>query len=176
MSSAVPPKTNPQQAGYAVSRPGGKCAATGADILPGDKFMALVKETSTGLERHDYSLDAWDDADKTDALAFWQTVMPQPDAVKKKPFVDDEILAGLFERMADTTEENKLHFRFVLGLILMRKRVLVYESTENRDDGEYWLMRFRGRDDKLAMLNPKLTEEQVKSVSEQLGQIMNEEL
>jgi hypothetical protein len=176
MSTAAPAKANQQQTGYAVSRPAGKCAVSGRDIAPGEKFMALVKETPTGLERHDYALDAWEQADKTDALAFWQTVMPQPDAVKKKPFVDDEILANLFERLAETTEENKLQFRFVLGLILMRKRLLAYESSEVRDGVEYWKMKAKGRDDRLEMMNPRLTEEQVKGVSEQLGQIMNEEL
>jgi hypothetical protein len=176
LSTAAPNKATPNAPGYAVSRPGGKCAASGKDILPGHKFMALVKETPLGLERQDFALDAWEGVDKSEALAFWQTVMPQPDAVKKKPFVDDEILCGLFERLAGTTEENKLHFRFVLGLILMRKRLLIYESTIKKEDGEYWLMRVKGREDRLEMLNPRLNEEQVKTVSEQLGQIMNEEL
>ena len=40
---------------------------------------------------------------------------------KKKIFVDDQVLCEIFERLADTTEPPKLNFRFVLGLILMRK-------------------------------------------------------
>jgi len=179
LSTAAPAKGNQQPnatVGYSVSRPGGKCAATGRDIAPGDKFMALVKETPLGLERLDFTLEGWEQADKTDTLAYWQAVMPQPDQVKKKPFVDDEILVGLFERLAQTAEENKLHFRFVLGLILMRKRLLVYETTEVVEGVESWTMKVKGRDDRLKMVNPKLTEDQVKAVSAQLGEIMNEEL
>jgi len=37
-------------------------------------------------------------------------------------------------------------------------------------------MRFRGREDKLDLLNPHLTEEQVGDVSRQLGEILNEEI
>jgi hypothetical protein len=174
-SNATPPQQ--QGVGYAVSRPAGKCAASGRDIAPGDKFMALVRETPLGLERLDYHLDAWPSVDKSDALANWLTVMPQPDQVKKKPFVDDEILLSLFERLADAQEELKLHFRFVLGLILMRKRLLAYETTDKSPEGdEIWTLKPKGRDDRLRMLNPKLTEDQVKAVSAQLGEIMNEEL
>jgi hypothetical protein len=102
--------------------------------------------------------------------------MPRHDQVKKKLFVDDEVLCTLFERLADTTEENKLHFRFVLGLILMRKRLLVYEKTERQGDADAWIVRFKGKDEKLSMIDPRLSEEQVKAVSSQLGEIMNEEL
>ena len=114
--------------------------------------------------------------DTSQALAFWQMAMPAPDQVKKKIFVDDEVLCTLFERLSDTTEENKLHFRFVLGLILMRKRLLVYETSQTTEGVESWTMRVKGREDRLTMINPKLNEEQVKAVSAQLGEIMNEEL
>ncbi|MGN6504267.1 MAG: hypothetical protein ACTHM6_01770, partial [Tepidisphaeraceae bacterium] len=76
----------------------------------------------------------------------------------------------------DAAEPQKLHFRFVLGLILMRKRLLTYEASENRDGEEYWIVKAKGKQDRLSMLNPHLTEDQVKAVSTQLGEIMNEDL
>jgi hypothetical protein len=180
LSTAAPanPQANSssQSQGYSVARPHGKCALTGAPIAEGEKFMALLRETPMGLERLDIAMTAWPEADKTGALAFWQCIMPRHDQVKKKLFVDDEVLCTLFERLADTTEENKLHFRFVLGLILMRKRLLVYEKTERQGDADAWIVRFKGKDEKLSMIDPRLSEEQVKAVSSQLGEIMNEEL
>jgi hypothetical protein len=95
---------------------------------------------------------------------------------KKKVFVDDQVLCELFERLGSATEPNKLNFRFVLGLILMRKRMIVYEDTRVEDGREIWSVRFKGRDDRLDLLNPKLDESQVHEVSTQLGQILNEEL
>lgn len=173
MSTAAPAK---QSGGYAVSKPLGKCAVTGRQIQPGEKFMAMVKETPSGLERQDFSLEAWEQADKTDALAFWQSLMPQPGVEKKKPFVDDEVLCDLFDRLSETTEPTKRQFRFVLGLILMRKRLLTYEASEIRNGIEHWQVRLKGRDARLEMENLRLTEEQIQGVSQQLGQIMNEEL
>jgi hypothetical protein len=101
--------------------------------------------------------------------------MPVAEA-KKKIFVDDEVLLELFERLADVTEPAKLNFRFVLGLILMRKRLLIYENTRLDGEKEFWTVRRRGRDGNLDLLNPRLGEEQITEVSQQLSQVLNEEL
>jgi hypothetical protein len=37
-------------------------------------------------------------------------------------------------------------------------------------------MRFKGREEKLDLLNPRLDESQMAEVSQQLGQILNEEM
>src|SRR5439155_26448369 len=95
---------------------------------------------------------------------------------KKKVFVDDQVLCEIFERLSDTTETAKLNFRFVLGMILMRKRMIIYEMTRTEGDREIWVVRFKGRDDKLDLVNPRLNEQQVLEVSQQLEEILNEEL
>jgi hypothetical protein len=59
---------------------------------------------------------------------------------------------------------------------LMRKRMIVYESTRIDEGKEIWKVRFKGRDDKLDLVNPRLDEQQVTEVSQQLGEILNEEL
>jgi hypothetical protein len=181
MSTAAP--TQPNQpakpagaGGYEISRPLGKCALTGNAIDPGAKFMAALRETPAGLERLDISMDAWPTFDRKDVLAFWQTVMPTPQQAKKKLFVDDQVLCELFERLASTQEQNKLNFRFVLGLILMRKRMIVYENTRMEEGKEIWQVRFKGREDLLDLLNPRLDEQQVSEVSQQLGDILNQEM
>ena len=186
MSTAAPAgksassSSSPSQGGYEVSRPQGVCAITGQPIAADEKFMAALRETPQGFERVDVSMRAWAEFDRKDVVAFWQTTMPKTEQ-KKKLFVDDEVLCQLFERLADVQEPAKLNFRFVLGLILMRKRMLIYETTRHEQttegsDKELWTVRFKGRDDRLDLLNPRLTEEQVGEVSQQLGEILNEEL
>ena len=135
--------------------------------------MACLRETDIGFERFDCMIDCWEKLDRQRIVAYWKTTMPRAEA-KKKIFVDDEVLCSLFERLAEVIEIPKLNFRFVLGLILMRKRMLVYEDSRKDGDREIWTMRFRGREDKLDMINPHLTEEQMIEVSGQLGEILNE--
>src|SRR3954468_23432390 len=179
MGTAAPANQSPQQsqqsAGYEVAKPLGKCAVTGEPIAIGGKVMAGLRETPAGFERVDVSMPAWAGFDRKDVVAFWQATMPALEH-KKKLFVDDEVLCDLFERLKDTTEPPKLNFRFVLGLILMRKKMLVYETRRVEDGKDIWVLHFKGREDKLDLLNPRLDEAQVAEVSQQLGQILNEEL
>lgn len=176
MSTAAQSENRPASSGYDVSRPMGKCLVSGEEIPAGTKFMAALRETPAGFERLDISLPAWENFDRKDVLAFWQTIMPSPQQVKKKVFVDDAVLGELFERLGSATEEAKLNFRFVLGLILMRKRIIQYESSRVENGNEIWTVRFRGREQKLDLLNPKLDEQRVAEVSQQLGEILNQEL
>ncbi len=160
---------------YEVGRPGGKCSVCGQDLPAGTKIVAALRETPIGFERLDIALECWTTFDRSNLLAFWQTVIPQHEA-KKKIFVDDQVLCELFERLGAAEESAKLNFRFVLGLILMRKRMLLYETSGEMDGKEIWTVRLKGTENRLELLNPRLSEQQVLEVSQQLGEILNEEL
>jgi hypothetical protein len=170
------PQSTPKQGGTIdVPRPHGVCSVSGAAIAGGDKFVAAIRETPEGIERLDVLPQHWPDLDRTGVLAYWHTVMPRVEE-KKKLFVDDEVLCTLFERLADATEEAKLNFRFVLGLVLMRKRLIVYEQTRREEGHDVWVVRLKGREDRLDLVDPKLDESKVADVSQQLGEILNETL
>lgn len=184
MSTAAPTTTTkPQQGGYDVPRPAGHCGVTGRKIEAGERLFAAIRETPQGIERIDVSPEAWDAFERANLLAYWQTVMPAHEQ-KKKVFVDDEVLCTLFERLADAGEPVKVNFRFVLGLILMRKRLIVYEDARRDEPGgpggaggrDVWIVRLKGRDERLDLIDPKLDEQQVAEVSQQLGEILNQEL
>jgi hypothetical protein len=173
--NAVAPQKTGGSAGYAVARAQGKCQICSKDIAPGNKLMAALRETPVALERVDVCLDCWQAFDRTGLLGFWQTIVPQPSA-KRPMFVDDDVLCELFERLADAQEPAKINFRFVLGLILMRKRRIVYESSRVEQDREIWTVRLKGREDRLEMVNPKLDDQQAAEVSGQLSQILSADL
>jgi hypothetical protein len=171
----TPSHTATTSGGYDVARPHGRCFVSNRTIEPGEKFMAALRETPQGFERLDVSVESWEQFDRTGVLAFWQAVMPRAEA-KKRLFVDDTVLSELFERLGEATEPVKLNFRFVLGLILMRKRLVIYDSTRTESDREVWRVRMKGRDDLIDLLNPKLNEQQIVEVSQQLNQVLSEEL
>jgi hypothetical protein len=175
--TAPPTPTNKpgSQAGYEVARPRGQCSVCQTQIEPDQPLMAALRETPAGFERLDVCPNCWPNFDRAQLVGFWRTTMPKAEQ-KKKLFVDDEVLCQLFERLAETTEPAKLNFRFVLGLILMRKRLILYEGTRVESDKEIWMVRFKGREDSIDLLNPKLEESQIQDVSNQLSQILNEEL
>jgi hypothetical protein len=162
-------------AGYAIAKAEAKCQVCGRAIAVGEKLMAALRETPAALERVDVCAGCWSGFDKAGLLGYWQTTMHPPTA-KKNVFVDDDVLCELFERLGQAVDPAKVNFRFVLGLILMRKRRIVYESTRHEAEKEIWSVRFKGREELLDLLNPRLNEQQVGEVSLQLGEILNGDL
>ncbi len=200
---------------YDIARPTGQCAFTGRKLEPGEAYMATLIEFDPaeeaaasgrsetghaggglGLRRLDVSMEAWRQGNRPDRMfGYWKATVAQPNE-KKRLFVDDSVLLSLFRQLADTAEPDRLAFRFVLGLILMRKKLLQYEGSERRttsqdadgaaDDSEaaadgdglaeYWLLKVRGEDERLEMLNPHLDEDRIRQVTEQLGEVLEAEL
>ena len=181
---------------YDIQRPTGVCAFTGRTIEPGESYTATLVEVDQadaesgkadngGLKRIDVSADAWDKGLRPDDLfCFWRATVPEP-AEKKKLFVDDDVLMNLFRRLEDTDRPDRLAFRFVLTLILMRKRLLKYTRSEQRPDDagnqqEWWTMRGKSIEgaepEMFDVLNPGLDEQQLQHVTEQLGEILEAEL
>ena len=95
---------------------------------------------------------------------------------KKQLFVDDQMLMAFFERLGKETEQEKINFRFVLALILMRKRILKYDETKNVDDQELWRLRIVGEKQIVELTNPHLDEEQIEQLSSQIGEILQTDL
>ncbi|MBX3357207.1 MAG: hypothetical protein KF745_02145 [Phycisphaeraceae bacterium] len=156
----------------------GVCAATGSALGPGDRFVAVLLEhdETEELVRVDYSADAWDSGARPPrpdlVFATWRAVVAAPDA-KRRVLVDDAALVDLFEQLADTTEPRRLAFRYVLALILIRKRLLVCEATR----GSTMLVRPKGPRDEgtpaaTEVIDPGLDDATILDVTEQLTAVM----
>jgi hypothetical protein len=160
-------------ADWEIHKPLGTCTGTGKVIEPEEEYIATLVESPEGMLRKDYGLEYWN-ANKPDVYCYWKSVMPKPDQ-KKQLFIDDNMLMSFFERLATETDIEKLNFRFVLALILMRKRMLKYDSSKNDDGKEIWVLKVTGKDQIEQVLNPQLAEDKIEQLSEQLGQILQVE-
>ena len=166
---------------YSVGRVTAQCAATGRELVAGERVVAALVETDEGtLERVDFGEEAWDGGARPERLfSHWRTVVPEP-GERRTPFVDDEVLLDLFHRMGEDDRADRLAFRFVLGLILMRKRQLRFTGKVPGGTGpETWLMRQRGQDpesDSFRLVNPSLGDDDVSELTAQLGEILQGDL
>jgi hypothetical protein len=161
-------------ADWEIHKPLGTCVGTERVIGPGEEYIATLIETEQGLVRRDFCLDYWNQ-NKPQVYCYWKSTMPSSER-KKKLFIDDDMLIAFFERLENETDEEKVNFRFVLTLILMRKRILKYDSSENVDGKELWTLKIAGRGEIARVINPHLTEDKIEQLSSQLGQILQVEL
>jgi len=206
---------------YSIEKPTGQCAFTDRAFEPGETFIATLvevdasppdasakkpskEETSPsaapglGLKRIDVSREAWEQGKRPDRLfSHWRT--KQPDAnEKKKLFVDDQVLMSLLRRLADDERPERIAFRFVLALVLMRKKLLRYDGTKRvtvdpEEEGgeprqeEHWLLTPKldlskgplgkwADDETFEVLDPHLDETRIEQISQQISEILQAEL
>ena len=124
-------------------------------------------------------------------FGFWRTEVPEPNE-KKKLLVGDAAIQELMLSMDDATEPKQLAFRYVLALILLRKKLLRHDGIDRREqeDGpvqDWW--RFTPKldiakghfgkwneDMPIEVLDPHITEDEIAGVTEQLGQVLELDL
>lgn len=164
---------------YYITKTDGLCCGCEKKMEPHEEFMAIVKDGEEELERADFCLECWEKSpaeDAPDVLGVWKTKVPPPQE-KKKLLIDDDLLVNFFERLEGTDQESKINFRFVLALILMRKKLLVYDGAKKDDDDrEIWVMHLKGNDTKFHVVDPNMDEEKIAEVSSQIGEIMEGEM
>ena len=148
----------------------GECCGTGRKFEVGEEYFAALIETDEGFERRDFSLEFWQQ-EKPEVYCYWKTKIADSEQ-KKKLFVDDDMLMTFFERLAEETDREKINFRFVLTLVLMRKRILKYDSSELKDGREIWKLRVTGEKRMVEVADPHLAEDQIEQLSSQIGQIL----
>lgn len=165
---------------YEISKVSDLCRHCGREIAPGEELVATVVEADEQLERRDYCPACWEvvraERDEADLFGLWRTRIPMPQE-KKKLFVDDDLLVNFFERLDGSEDASRLSFRFVLALILMRKKVLVYDRSVKDEAGrDVWRMHLRGDERPHEVIDPQMDDEKIADVSRRLGEILEGEL
>jgi hypothetical protein len=183
--------------GFEISRPTGRCFITQRDLAPGEPIVVALVERepdpegnpTEGFERLDFSGEGWDSLpDDTRGggrkhlpdrriFAWWRASQPEPGA---RPLIalDDNGLLDLFEELGyaddpetDAQRASRLAFRFVLTLILARKRLVRLE----RSGTEGLFVRPRGTPpeaESVFVEDPGLTPERLREVMDRLGAIL----
>lgn len=153
-----------------IQKSQGRCAGTDRKLEPGEEYVAALIDSKTSFERRDYSVEYWNSS-QPKVFSYWKTRIPEP-TQKKKLLVDDHVLINFFERLADEQDELKLRFRFVLTLILMRKRLIKYEQSIKELDKEIWQVRLMSDKSLHQVVNPQLEDDQIEQVSQELSVIL----
>lgn len=157
---------------WELQRSVGQCAATGRVLGEGEEFYTVLFEEGETFRRLDYSTEAWQGPPEG-SFCHFKTRMPVKEKAKRL-LVDDELLINFFLRLADEQEPARVRFRFVLALILMRKRLLKYQGSEKTPDGdEVWTMTLSRDQSSHRVANPRLTDDQIEDVSRELTAILH---
>jgi hypothetical protein len=116
---------------YEVQRCTRHCAATGRELAPGEAFFSTLTAKGAQVERHDYSIEAWQ-GPPAGVLGWWKSQMPQRNA-RKLHWAPNDVMLELLETL--DSQPAREDMRYVLALLLIRRRVVRLEETERDDAG-----------------------------------------
>lgn len=164
---------------YEIGRRADHCAATGAPLSPGDAFVAVLLQVdeSETIERRDYAAAAWDAlVDKPRQLvAFWRSIVPEQRS-ERAPSIDPADMLMLFEQLQGSVQPQGVALRYVLALMLLRRRVLAPAGwRESAATGRAMLVRIRGTPADAAPIeveDPALDDRVLADVTDQLRALL----
>ncbi len=116
---------------YEVQRCTRHCAASGRELQPGEEFYSTLTAEGAQVVRRDYAAEVWQGPPE-ETLGWWKSHMPERDA-KKLHWAPNDVMLELLESLESRPEKQDM--RYVLSLLLVRRRVLRWEETERDQAG-----------------------------------------
>ena len=147
-----------------------RCAASGRQLQPGEKFYSVLLDEGGKFQRLDFSSEAWQ-GPPAGAFSFWTGKIPAHDDSRRLP-IDDDLLIDCFQRLEGETDPGRVNFRYVVALLLMRRKRFKFEEAQVEGDQEYLVLRCARTRQQYRVVNPRLTEEETAAVQEEVLRVL----
>jgi hypothetical protein len=141
------------------------CAASGRALQVGERYYAVLHDHNGKFVRTDYSLTAWTEP-PANAIAYWTGKVPPADR-PNKPIIDDELLMECLNRLAESSDLNQIRFRYVVALLLMRRKRLKYDDA----GADFLTLRDSKSGEKKRIVDPRMTEQEITDVQEEVFKV-----
>jgi hypothetical protein len=151
----------------------GQCSTCSREFREEESYISNVTETEDGFERTDHCLDCWANVDQDGSYFFWKAVH-RPNR-RRNIFVDNATLMNFFTRLEEEDSDIKKNFRYLLSLILMRKKLLVFKDVFKEGALEYMVVRDR-EDREYRVLNPNMDLNTIEDVKTQMMAVLHQDM
>ena len=128
---------------YEIQRCTRRCATTGREFAPGETYYSVVVAEGADLKRYDYSAEAWQGTPEG-AVGWWKAQIPGAEP-KRKHWAPNDVMLNFFDELQQ--QPDKQDMRYVLTLLLVRRRVFRVEEEENDQQGHEELVVYCPRRD-----------------------------
>lgn len=146
-----------------------RCVLTGRELQPGEKFYSVLLEAGGHFVRQDYSSAAWPGPPQG-SFSFWTGRIPAGE--EKHAPIDDELLMDCLQRLEGESEPARVNFRYVVALLLMRRKRLRFQEARVEGGQEILSLRCVRTRNTYRVLNPRLSEEEMTAVQEEVFKVL----
>ncbi len=155
---------------YQIQPHSRKCVATGRDLKPGERYFTALVEDGDHFVRQDFSKEAWKGPPAA-AFSFWTGRVPTPSETLKPRF-DDDLLEECFQRLETQTEPSRVNFRYVVALLLIRRKRLRFEQSVFEDGVEKLEVAHAKTGERHLVVNPQLNDEEMTQVQAEVFNVL----
>ncbi len=154
---------------FEVQRCTRQCAKTERTLKPGETYFTVLKVEGADVVRYDYSAEAWEGPPE-EALGWWTAEIPTKDA-NRLHWAPNDVMLDMFEQLEQEPDQQDM--RFVLALLLVRRRVLRLEDTQYDEANRERMVLFcPRRDTTYEVLTVVPTKERQQAIQEDLAVLL----
>jgi len=155
---------------YEIHGPARVCTATGRELKPGEKVFSVLFDEMGQFVRKDFAADAWP-GPPNGAIAWWQSRIAEAGR-PVKPTINDDLLVDCFEHLADTTDAGRIRFRYVVALLLMRRKRFKFEDARKHGDNESLVVRDSKTGRRHETADPQMNEQEMDAVRDEVFRVL----
>lgn len=155
-----------------LSRRSDHCALCNTALAAGSTYHAYLYEQGDNYERRDYCTTCQPPADPP-SVGFWRARRPVAGQTNHHSYAfDREAVFAFFQAIGDADTAQKRQFRFVLALLLWRKKVLKLVETLPVADGEVWRFVAPHVQEEYRIERPELSDDDATRLSTQVESLL----
>lgn len=162
---------------YSIKSRSHRCSHTEEPFQEGVAFVAAIfpDPESSGYLRRDFSLEAWQEVEKTEEpFSFWKSHYKPP--VKEEKEVEiARSPEALFAKLVEDNEEHTENARFILAVMLERKKLLRETDTQQLPNALLRIYEHRKTGDVFIVKDPQIALADVDSIQEDIHRLLDPE-
>ncbi len=146
-----------------------KCSATGREFAEGEYFYTLLFHGRDGFRREDLSEEAWlQRNDNIAPFSFWRSRFELPPPAPPEALAK-ETAEDLLRRYMQENDARHANARYILALMLERKRTLKQVETKFTDEGRVLIYEHAKSGEVFVIPDPQLRLDQLGSVQDEVA-------
>ena len=152
-----------------------QCALSGRPFVDGETFhTAIYFDTETnGYMRRDVALDVWEqETSERQPIAYWKSIY-SPQMTEERPEVaTKENAMSLLQRFIEEDEPRTENARYILALMLERKRILTPTASRETENGKMLFYENKKTGEVVMVRDPELRLDELAVVQEEVAMLL----
>ena len=158
------------QADWEIKSRAHQCSRTGREFAEGEFFYTILVREGEGFLREDMSEEAWNERNENiQPFSFWRSKYEPPAPPPAEPLPRDDA-EGLLRRLIQENDPAYSNVRYILALMLERKRVI--RPLESSDD-DMLVYEHLATGETFVLANPKLSLERIPEVQREVSALLD---